>query len=258
MWQRFGFALIGGAVLLAGLALLGQGSRDGEAAAGPHTRVLPALAADSVPGAATATPTPTPPGGSTGTDLRVTVILRIVALELSVSPTGTTPVLIEADATVDMPGPQASTAAAGTFSIADHPVDAAGCSWTRFDVSTSFSLVVYNVSAAGVLMGMTSPEWYYIQQCPAPGAPPIRFPAFGEESLELFLRDLMTPYYAGPTSVLLPLNAAAAPGCLKQYGAFSHSGIQADPAQVFVYVHEQGCSLPPLLPLPQPTPAPYP
>jgi hypothetical protein len=124
-------------------------------------------------------------------------------------------------------------------------------------VSTGFSVVVYNVMDGSILMGLTSPQRHYIQQCPG-GAPPIRFPAFGEESLELFLRDLMTPYYAGPTSVLLPLNAAASPGCLKQYGAFSNSGIQADPAQVFVYVHEQTCPLPPLLPLPQPSQTPYP
>ena len=258
MWQRVTCALL---ALLGLAALLFATERDEERdadAAGQHVRFLPALAADSVPGATTPTATPTPPpGGGSSSGLVVSLIIRIIALELSVTPTGTTPVLIEAEAEVPMANGQSSSAAGGTFSIADHPIDAAGCSWNRVDVSTSFSVVVYNVSPAGILLGMTSAQWHYIQQCPG-GAPPIRFPAFGEESLELFLRDVMAPYRTGVNEVLLPLNAAAAPGCLKQYGAFSHSGIQADPAQVYVYVHEQNCPLPPLLPLPQATPAPPP
>lgn len=171
----------------------------------------------------------------------MTVIFDIVALELSTGPTGTTPVQILADATIAMAGPLQASAASGSFSIADHPVDAAGCSWPRTDVTTGFSVIVYEVRQGAILLGMTSPQWHYNIVCP--GVAPIRIPAFGEESLELFLRDLMTPYYVqGGTAVLLPLQPAAAPGCLKQYGVFSHSGIQAAPALVSIYVHGQGCS----------------
>lgn len=245
MWKPIGVAIVAGFALVGGLTFV-RGLATG--AVGPHHRVVPGLAADSA-GPAAPTPTPTPPGGAGSTPapggsqgLVVTVIISIRALELSATPTGTVPVMIDADATVDMPTAQLSSAAAGTFAIGDHPMDAGGCAYPRTDVSTAFSVIVYRVDEGSILMGFTSPEWHYTITCP--GGPPIRLPAFGEESLALFLRNVMGPYYAGPNTVRLPLLAASEPGCLKQYGTFSASGIQADPAQVYVYVHAAGCTSP--------------
>lgn len=255
MIRRLVFAGMSCAMLVVALLVVWGDSRRPATAVGPYRRVVPGLAADSAP-VPSPTPTQTPaPGGGSTSGLVVTVIIRIVALELSTTPTGTTQVMIDADATVAMANAQAASAAGGNFTITDHAVDSAGCSWPRTDVSTGFSVIVYRVDEGSILMGLTSPTWHYTITCPPP-APPIRIPAFGEESLELFLRDLMTPYYAATNTVRLPLQKPAAPGCLKQYGAFSHSSFQADPAQVYVYVHEALCPLPPLVPIPQPTPTP--
>lgn len=258
MGKRVALALISFSGLLAGLMLVLQLAGPSAEAALAHRRFLLGIAADSAPVPATATPTSTPvPGSGPQGGLLVTVIIRIRALELAATATGTKPVMINAEASVPMPtAQQVVNVAAGTFSITEVGVDDAGCAWDRTDESTTFSVAVYHTSDLSVVLGIVSPEWHYTILCPG-GAPPIRSPAFGEESLELFLRDLMEPYRSpNVNTVQLPLSAPATPGCLKGYGAFSDSGIQADPAQVFVYLHETGCALPPLPPLPTQSPTP--
>ncbi len=233
-----------GFVLLLGLAgiivfvtnVVNKGD-DRAAAAGTHRRIVPGVAADS---ARPPTPLPTP---IYDTERWVKVQVRITALELAVTESGTLPVAINATAKARFPGPfDAPITVPGQFSVTDEGTDAL-CDWSRVDVSTDFKMTVYYNSAGNLdlLLSFVSPQWHYSVACKAGG--PYRSPAFGEEGLELFLRDLMAPYRTNEVAngVRLPMNIVSSPTanpCIKRSAKFSMTGIQTTLAEVFVWVYQ--------------------
>lgn len=250
--------LLGLFVLAAGLTTFVIAASEGPArAAGKWKLIVPGVAADS---ARPPAPTPTPVFDS---ERWVRVEIRIRALELAATGTGTLPVLIHATAEAPVRGAlDAPVTVTGDFTITPEGTDAVGCTWTRTDASSDFKMTVHYNPAGNldVLLGLVSPEWHYTVTCPGAGVV-TRSPAFGEEGLHLFLRDLMQPYLTNevPNGVRLPtLVSDAASGlgpCIKRSAYFKHSGIQANPAEVAVWVFQPGypggCepALPPLPPL---------
>lgn len=222
------------------------------AAAGPFRMVVPGIAADSAPGAANPTPTPTPtppPGPGSPEELWVKVDITVEALELAVGPSGTMPVNIFATAQGRMPSAtDLPILVTGTFTISPHGTDAAGCTWTRTITKPDFELIIYHSTGLSVRADLEVPEWYYTLQCPK--GPPVRVPAFGEETLFNFLLELMAPYRVGD-GVLLPTpiyqGYANPPGCLKRSATFTGTTFKGT-TTVDVYVYDKdwpgGCLLP--------------
>lgn len=256
--------LVGMLVFAAGLIAVVIAVRDSGpvTAAGKWKLIVPAVAADS---ARPPAPTPTP---VFDTERWVRVEIRIRALELAATASGTLPVLIHA--TAEAPVRNAldpPITVTGDFSITPEGTDAVGCTWTRTDASSDFKMTVYYNSAGNldVLLSFVSPEWHYTVTCPKVGVV-TRSPAFGEEGLELFLRDLMQPYRTNevPNGVRLPMTVTTADHgldpCIRRSAHFSGSGIQTNPAEVAIWVYQPGypgaCNpeLPPLPPLPTPPP----
>lgn len=254
--------LVGVFVIVAALiAVVIGGREDGPAtAAGKWKVIVPAVAADS---ARPPAPTPTPVFDN---ERWIRVEIRIRALELAATGSGTLPVLIHATAEAPVRNAlDAPVTVTGDFSITPEGTDAAGCTWTRFDESSDFKMTAYYNSAGNldVLLSFVSPRWYYTVSCPKTDVI-TRSPASGEESLELFLRDLMQPYLTNevPNGVRLPMTVASGEEpCIKRVAYFSGRGIQTNPAEVAVWVFQPGypggcdpAGLPPLAPLPTPPP----
>lgn len=239
-------------LLGAGMLVVTSALPPSSAAEGPHRRYLPGLAADSAP-APTPTPTPLPGGSPNDTALRVALIIDIDAKELAVGPTGTTIVHITADARANLPSPtEPVVTVSGSFTIAPHPGDAAGCTWTRFFFTDIFN-VTFTVSADdSVLASLQAPEWHYTMTCPtADGStPPQRFPAFGEEGLFLFLLEAMEPYAATPPlykggGVRIPMDVVSH-ACIRRAKGI-HVAASTGDVTVTVFVYQQipgGCPLP--------------
>jgi hypothetical protein len=251
--------LVGMFVVAAGLTAFVIGARaSGPAgAAGKWKLIVPGVAADS---ARPPAPTPTPVFDD---ERWIRVEVRIRALELAATGSGTLPVLIQA--TVEAPVRSAldpPVTVVGDFSITPEGTDAAGCTWTRTDARSDFKMTVYYNSAGNLdaLLSFVSPEWHYTVTCPAVGVV-TRSPTFGEEGLELFLRDLMAPYRTNevPNGVRLPMSTTTADQgldpCIRRSAYLKGSGIQTNPAEVAVWVYQPGypgqCNpaLPPLPPL---------
>lgn len=153
------------------------------------------------------------------------MFIDIEAKELGVTGTGTTVVPISAFVLdVPLPTAQAPTVTAiGTFTIAPHPDDHPDaetvCVWTRSFASDIFGATFFDTGDLSVMARLQAPEWHYTMTCQAPGGstPPVRFPAFGEESLFLFLNEAMMPYrqsIADP-EVRIPMDAVSG-GCIKR------------------------------------------
>lgn len=254
--------LVGMLVFAAGLIAVVIAVRESGpvTAAGKWKLIVPAVAADS---ARPPAPTPTP---VFDTERWIRVEIRIRALELAATASGTLPVLIHA--TAEAPVRNAfdpPITVTGDFSITPEGTDAVGCTWTRTDASSDFKMTVYYNSAGNldVLLSFVSPEWHYTVTCPKVGVV-TRSPAFGEEGLELFLRDLMQPYRTNEVAngVRLPMTVASGgEPCIKRVAYFIGYGIQTNPAEVAVWVFQPGypggcdpVGLPPLPPLPTPPP----
>jgi len=233
--------------------------------------IVPGIAADSVPGiavpTATASPTTTPPpGGGSPSPEQLWVALRISvqAQDLSFEPDGTT--LVAMYASVDAPipaiaAPPASTP--GIFIITPHPPDAVPCTWDRTMSQPNFAMTLVDVATdlSTVHMEMLAPEWFYTVTCPSP-APPLRVPAFGAESLFLYLQFVAAPYRFGD-GVKLPMQAASTTdGCVKRQASFAKDTPPFGHAEFHVFIYQKdrpgGCTLPPGLPVPPPTPTPAP
>jgi hypothetical protein len=249
--------LVGMFVVVAALIAVVVAGRDGDSvgAAGKWKLIVPGVAADS---ARPPAPTPTP---VFDTERWIRVEIRIRALELAATGSGTLPVLIHA--TAEAPVRSAldpPVTVTGDFSITPEGTDAVGCTWTRTDASSDFKMTVYYNSAGNLdaLLSFVSPEWHYTVTCPKVGVV-TRSPAFGEEGLQLFLRDLMQPYLTNevPNGVRLPMTVASgSEPCIKRVAYFIGYGIQTSPAEVAVWVFQPdypgGCDpvgLPPLPPL---------
>ncbi len=245
------FVLLPGAAALA-MLVAGNQRQAPALAADKWKMIIPGIAADS---GRHPTSTPTP---EFDTDRWVRLTIHIRALELAATGTGTLPVLIEASARAplrsELEGPVTVT---GEFTITPEGTDAAGCSWSRGDVNREFKITVYYNARQNldVLLGIVSPTWHYDVTCP--GGKGFRSPKFGEEGLELFLRDVMQPYLVSevPNVVRLPTNVATETPCIKRVAYFSAHGMQTDPAGVVVQVYQPdypgGCEpvdLPPLPP----------
>ncbi len=230
-----------------GLAALAVALPNAEAADRPHRRYVPGLAADSAP-TPTAVPTAFPPP-IFDTDRRITMFFEIDAKELAVSGEGTTVVHISANVSAPLPTvDQPVVTASGTFTIAPHPPDAAGCTWTRTLTKDTFKVTLFHTTDLSVVANLEAPEWYYIAQCPK--GPPVRFPAFGEEGMFYFLQELMAPYRQG-VGVKLPMDVVSEVpiSCIKRHGLFQQGPTAfTDGASVEVFVYQPdfpgGCLLP--------------
>jgi hypothetical protein len=249
--------LFGVFVLAAGVSIFVMaGRRDYPVgAAGKWKLIVPGVAADS---ARPPAPTPTP---VFDTERWIRVEIRIRALELAATGSGTLPVLIHATAEAPMRSAlDPPVTVTGDFSITPEGTDAVGCTWTRTDASSDFKMTVHYNTAGNLdaLLSFVSPEWHYTVTCPKVGVV-TRSPAFGEEGLELFLRDLMKPYLTNevPNGVRLPMTVASGgEPCIKRIAYFIGYGIQTNPAEVAVWVFQPGypggcdpVGLPPLPPL---------
>jgi hypothetical protein len=195
-------------VLLVARQLPGDAS-----AAGKWKMIVVNVAADSAPPAPTATP-------PFNTDRQIAMLIELEGKELAASGVGFTLVHMTATVSaVDMPTAlDPVVTATGTFSIAPHPPDSAGCTWERTMTKDTFKVTFYYTQDLSIVADMETPEWYYTVQCPAPGAPPIRFPAFGEEGLFHFLREIIEPYRQG-NGVRLPMDVVAEVpvSCIKRH-----------------------------------------
>jgi hypothetical protein len=237
----------------AGLVLLAATTSSlGEAADRPHRRFVPGLAADS---ARAPTPVPTPfPAPIYDTDRRITMFFEIDAKELAVSGTGFTIVHISANVSAPLPtADQPVVTASGTFTIAPHPGDAVGCTWTRTLTKDTFKVTLFQTTDLSIVANLEAPEWYYIMTCPTDGGrtPPLRFPAFGEEGMFYFLQELMAPYRQG-LGVKLPMDVVSEfpISCIKRHGLFQQGPTNfTDGASVEVFVYQPdfpgGCLLTP-------------
>jgi hypothetical protein len=213
-----------------------------------HRRFVPGLAADSAP-APTATATPTPiPGPGSGPGLYVALFIDIDAKELAVSGTGTTIVPMSAFV-LDVPLPTAQApmvTAIGTFTIAPHPddhPDGAVCTWTRFFASDIFGVTFNDTGDLSVMATLQAPEWHYTMTCQSASGstPPVRFPAFGEEGLFLFLQEAMAPYRQG-SGVRIPMDAVSG-SCIKRQEEIFVPASTGD-VTVKIWVYTKPCLLP--------------
>lgn len=258
--MRWLFLVVALALSAAAVTAALWGADEPATAAGGWKLVVPNVAADSAR-RPTAVPTPTV---SFDSERWVRIEIRIHALELAATGTGTLPVLIHATAEGRLPGAfDAPVTVNGTFTITPEGSDEVGCNWVRADSSTTFK-VTFHYNAAGnldALLGIVSPTWHYNITCP--NGFTFRSPAFGEEGLETFLRDLMQPYRTSEVAngVRLPMTVVSAPNqppCIKRSANFTGTGIQTRPAEVGVWVYQPdypgGCNpqldefLAPLLP----------
>ncbi len=258
-WQPFGMVVFAAGMLT---FMIAGGAGAPTTAAGKWKLIVPHVASDSaVPPA----PAPTP---VYDTERWVRVEIRIRALELAATGSGTLPVIIHA--TAEAPVRSAfdpPVIVTGEFSITPEGTDDADCTWERTDASSGFKMTVYYNSAGNLdaLLSFVSPQWHYTVTCPDVGLV-TRSPSAGEESIEMFLRDLMGPYLTNevPNGVRLPMPVASAghglDPCIKRSAHFTGSGIQTNPAEVAIWVYQPGypgeCNpeLPPLPPLSAPTP----
>lgn len=233
----------------AGLVALAVAINAGRAEDRPHRRYLPGIAADSA-GAPTATPTPTPiPGPGAGSARRIAMFIEIDAKELSATDTGTTTLHISAQVFAPLPSvDQPVVSATGTWTIAPHPPDEAGCTWTRTVTKDMFAVTFFQTADLSVVANMDAPEWHYTQLCPAGLS--FTYPKFGEEGLFHFLLELMAPYRQG-AGVKLPMDVVSEVpiSCIKRHGLFEQGSTEfTDGASVEVFVYQPdfpgGCLLP--------------
>jgi hypothetical protein len=252
---RTGLALV---LLVAGLgatSLWAQRTSDSAVAAapaavGPHRRHVAGLAADSANPPA-AQPTPVFDGARW-----VRISIRIQAHELGVTATGFKIVPIIATADAPLPSVLDSPAAvAGQFSLSPEGADSVGCTWSAQITKPGFLMTVHHSGDLDILASIDPPEWHYDVTCP--GSPQkLRSPAFGEEGLFLFLRDVMAPYRTtvnGMDGVRLPTRLdLTRPDCVKRSNSFAMQSVSGY-AEVFVYVYQPdfpgGCNFPAVPPL---------
>ncbi len=236
---RIGLAL---ALLVAGLgaaSLWAQRMSDdavaaAPAAVGPHRRHVAGLAADS------ANPPAEQPTPAFDGDRWVRINIRIQAHEGGVTSTGFK--IVPIFATADAPLPtalQSPATVTGQFELTPEGVDAVGCTWTPVFKKLGFTMTVYHSGDLDVLATIVSPEWHYAVTCPGyPGE--IRSPASGEESLFLFLNELMTPYRTtvNPVPVRLPTGTDLFhPPCVKRLNHFETDSATGH-AEVWVHVYQ--------------------
>lgn len=205
-------------------------------------------------GGVSATPSPTPIEGPTSEpELWVMIHMTIAAREPAIIAGGLSPVQIFASARARLPtvldGP---ITVIGNVTVSPHPNAPPECSWPRTLTKPDFKMTVYHSGDLSILVSVDGPDWYYTILCPAP-APPIRFPAFGEEGIRYYLQYALEPYRTGdgvrlPTDVYTGYPSGS--GCLKRWAQIQASAFNAD-VQVDIWVYQPdypgGCLLP-LLP----------
>ena len=239
-----GFVLLVAAV--GGMFLGTWRGRNDTLAATQHRRVVVGLAADSARAPSAPSPTATP---QFDTDRWVQVSIRVRAKEIAATANGSLPVLITAVATAPLPTVLDTPAqVTGTFSITPEGVDHGGCDWVRTDTQRDFKMTVYYTDDLSILASMVSPEWFYTVIC-GRGAPPLRSPNSGQESLFLFLRSVMDSYLTKEVAngVKLPTIVVSGQGCVKRSSLIEGMAPQAELVQVFVHVYQPdypgGCNI---------------
>ena len=219
-----------------------QGTRPG-VAAGQFVLRMPGIAADS----ATGTAPGSPPAPESGRFVRFDIDIH--AQELAATAGGTLPVYIQAIVEVPLPGTgEPPNARMAQFTITPEGSDSAGCTWDREDVQSIMTVRVYPSGSTDVLASFESPTWHYLVACPNVGQV-SRSPAFGEESLELFLREIMAIYFTNevPQGVRIPMEPGSEPlGCLTRKQFIEGTGLQATRARVAIRVYRDGCTPEPL------------
>lgn len=226
------------------LATLGYAfwaSQSGDAAGLVNRRLtIPGIAMDS-------------PQASFASSVNVSVYMS--RLEPALTGSGTTTVIVEAEASGLMPPSNgAPVAASASLSVQTHPSDE--CVWNIEGGSGSLVLTYSRSTTSGIRLtfGIASDiSWYYLVQCPGtPPPPPLRFPAAPvDESFGGWL-GLLLPGTAGAgVTIDLRVDTNSSLGrCIEHIENTNEFGY----VNITVSVKDAGCKLPTPIP---PTPDPY-